>query len=78
MKRPSNPVLDENFKLDNRKCLICGKSTQGYGAWHNGYTCSRKCEAVKESQPRDFGEHHETLCSAPGDDDGDGDGRGQG
>ncbi len=53
-------MLDENFKLDNRKCLICGKPTQGYGAWGEGYTCSKTCEEAKENQPRNFGENHAT------------------
>lgn len=60
MKRQINPVLPEDFKLTTRKCLICGKPTQGYACWNDGYTCSRKCEAVKEAQPRDFGENHAT------------------
>lgn len=59
MKKQFNSVLPEDFKIANRMCIVCGKKTEGYGCWHEGYTCSRKCEEVKESQPRNFGEHHE-------------------
>lgn len=59
MKKNLNPVLPEDFKLTHRKCLVCGNPTQGYGCWNDGYTCSRKCEAEKESQPCNFGEPNE-------------------
>lgn len=53
MKRASNPVLDENFKFDNRTCLVCNKKTQGYGSWQAGFTCSRKCEQqYEETRPK--------------------------
>jgi len=63
-----NPVIDYRPKAEREKveelplktCLICQKKTQGYGVWVTGVTCSKTCEAVKEAQPRDFGENHAT------------------
>jgi len=71
MKKQFNSVLPEDFKIANRMCIVCGKKTEGYGCWHEGYTCSRKCEEVKESQPRNFGEHQH-ICELikPADDEG--------
>lgn len=39
-------------------CLICKKEIKEgyYGRWIDGGTCCKTCEAVKEAQPRNFGE----------------------
>lgn len=75
-KKQFNPVIPDYrpkterlqvVDIPRRTCLICNKVTQGYGSWHEGYTCSRACEAVKEMQPRNFGEHHEKPPLLPGD-----------
>jgi len=93
MKKPFNPVIPdytpkgqrkvEEETLPPRACMVCHKATQGYGVFREGYVCSRKCnDTFTANRPslidHATGENHETLCSAPGDDDGDGDGRGQG
>lgn len=40
-------------------CCICQKPVMGwYGAWAEGGTCSKKCEQVREAQPR-YPEHPE-------------------
>lgn len=65
MKRVPNPVIPdytpkaknvEDIGLPLKPCLICQKMCQAYGSWSDGQTCCRKCEAEKESQPRNFGE----------------------
>lgn len=69
MKRVSNPVIPDYtpreertkeavIKLSFTPCLICNKQIKEgpYGRWFDGNTCCKTCEAVKENQPRNFGE----------------------
>ena len=66
MKRLSNPVIPDYTPKSERKvkdeslplkpCIICTKISEGYGAWKDGHTCSRKCELLQEAKPKDFGE----------------------
>lgn len=62
---PKGQKKEEEITLPIRTCLICNKVTLGYGSWNHGYTCSRKCEAIEEAKPRNFGEPNEkTSLSA--------------
>lgn len=47
--------------MNEHKCCVCKKPiTNGfYGVWGNTGTCSRKCEEVKENQPKHQGERDE-------------------
>lgn len=75
MRRQVNPVLPEDFKLNNRTCLVCKKPTQGYGCFSLGYVCSRKCNEAYEKQKfsmidYQIGERHESNSgNSDGDDD---------
>lgn len=54
----SNPVIEEKVAKAMYHCVICNKQIREiYGVWGEvGGTCSRACESIKESQPREFGE----------------------
>lgn len=69
MKRVSNPVIpnytprnerakEEEPVLTFTPCCVCNKKIlEGpYGRWIDGNTCCKTCEAIKEAQPRNFGE----------------------
>ena len=53
MSKVMNPVIPdyrtkaerkvEDIGLPLKPCLVCNKMTQGYGVFHNGVVCSRKC-----------------------------------
>jgi hypothetical protein len=67
MERLKNPALPDYRPKKEREalpqmtfspCCVCGKQiTEGfYGRWANGGTCSKTCETVQESKPKDWGE----------------------
>ena len=77
MKRPLNPVIkqpvDYRSKVERTKveelptktCMVCHKATQGYGVFHDGVVCSRKCNdtfmasrpSLIDYQPGERNEH---------------------
>jgi hypothetical protein len=51
----------EEPSIPLQPCIVCKKMTPGYGSWQEGNTCCKDCEAIKESQPKMLGEHHEPF-----------------
>lgn len=72
MGKPFNPVIPdytprgqkkvEEPSLPPRACLVCNKATMGYGAFAEGYVCSRACNTEYESKRSLYpeGDSHES------------------